>query len=438
MNAAILIVALATTHTLAGGSDDAIAVAGRIAQQPEGALWPGFDPAGVPLMIYDGARTVLINHPEPPGEFLRNAEGVGVFDGRHDAVVANTTVEIAGAWTAVASIEGLSLDRAASLLIHEAFHAHQRRSLPGWWTVNEVELLTYPFDDAENLALRRLETEALRRALQTERLGDMRVWASEVLAIRRQRFARLSEGASTYERGVERLEGVPRFVQWRFERAEASLPEAGFEPEEVRARAYETGAAFAALLDRLDPTWVDLVNRGDGVWLDQALAQVLGWSGGPSERFRPEEVAAQRERALSEVASLRREWDDDRRRVLGAPGLSIEVVVDAGAPLWPAEFDPLNVRRVSNAEVIHRRWLRLSGDAGSLEVLGHPMVSTGVGPHPLFNGVRAIVVTGLDRFPDVNEAGDGVEITGAGVSIRLAPASVEREGDRLVVRVARR
>src|SRR5690554_6082162 len=52
-------------------------------------LWPGFDPTGIPLALYDGKNTFLFGHPAPPGEFTQmRMEGVPVwfFPGRHRTI----------------------------------------------------------------------------------------------------------------------------------------------------------------------------------------------------------------------------------------------------------------------------------------------------------------------------------------------------------------
>jgi len=69
--------------------------------------------------------------------------------------------------TATADISGKasSVDELASLLVHETFHVLQGRHYPDWGG-NEMDLFTYPVDNAELLAERRLESIALVRALE--------------------------------------------------------------------------------------------------------------------------------------------------------------------------------------------------------------------------------------------------------------------------------
>jgi len=142
-----------------------VAEASRLARLD---LWPGFRPDSIPVAIYQDGRTLLFRHPAPPEGFtpVPGPPGVMVFAGRHPSVTANSRVELAGVRTAtlMPAPAGQSVTERAGVLLHEAFHVFQRTRHPRW-TANEVELFTYPVDEPRGAGLRRLETEALRRAL---------------------------------------------------------------------------------------------------------------------------------------------------------------------------------------------------------------------------------------------------------------------------------
>jgi hypothetical protein len=131
-------------------------------------LWPNFDPRRVPVEIYDGQTTLLFRHPAPPKEFvsLSSHQGVWAFAGRHETVTANAPAKLNGVLTATVMLKPggrQTLRDRAALVVHEMFHAFQRERHAAW-QANELDLFAYPFDDAEALRLRRLESEALRRA----------------------------------------------------------------------------------------------------------------------------------------------------------------------------------------------------------------------------------------------------------------------------------
>jgi hypothetical protein len=138
----------------------------RVAAQD---LWPGFEPGTTPVELFDGASTYLLNHPSPPDGFrpVAGQQNIYVYPGQHETVRANTGTMVNGVPTATADISGKasSVDELASLLVHETFHVLQGRHYPDWGG-NEMDLFTYPVDNAELLAERRLESIALVRALE--------------------------------------------------------------------------------------------------------------------------------------------------------------------------------------------------------------------------------------------------------------------------------
>ncbi|HLL70020.1 MAG TPA: hypothetical protein VK363_01230 [Pyrinomonadaceae bacterium] len=244
-------------------------------------LWPNFDPRRVPVEIYYGRTTFLFNHPNPPAEFisLSSRQGVWAFAGRHESVTSNATVKLNGVRTATVMIEPaskLSLKERAALVIHETFHVHQREHHPKW-SGNELELFNYPFEDAELLALRRLETESLRRAERAARKTDAACHARLALDTRRERFARLTKGAAEYERALELNEGLARYVEARAaDRRVSNLPANEYAAEELRLRSYATGHALALLLERFAPAWTTrLETATDSLSLDELLAAAL-------------------------------------------------------------------------------------------------------------------------------------------------------------------
>ncbi len=395
--------------------------------------WPGFDATAIPLALYDSERTYLIRHPGPPEGFrpMRGAGGVMVSDSVHPEMRANTDIELAGVRTATVSWDragGVGADALARTLLHEAFHAFQSERHPSW-TANEVSLFTYPAGRATLIGLRRLETGALRRAVEAPDSVRVLCWSQAFLRIRRDRFARLPEEAVAYERGTELREGLARYVAaYAAGDPPPELPGDGFPPEEVRARGYATGHALAALLDGLDPGWKRALEAEERASLDEALATAV-----EPHRVRrcaptPDEQARARTVARADSAALVRRNRDELARFESAPGWRIEVEAARGAPLWPGQFDPLNVRVLGDFQVLHGRSLELSGEAGTIDARDVAVLTRGVGPHPLFNGIASVRVTGLRAEPELDTRADTTRVTAEGVRVELRGASVTREG----------
>lgn len=401
-----------------------------------GIAWPGFDPRSVPLALYDDAHTYLLRHPSPPdgARRVRGVDDAVEVDPLADAR-ANTDIEVAGVRVAVAAFPDPAPDPVvtASLAMHEAFHAYQTERLPAW-TANEVDLFTYPVRSAAILELRRLEGGALRRSVTAPDSVRELCWAREFLRLRSERFARLDDAATAYERHSELREGLARYVEARAAgRAEVELPGDGFPPERIRDRAYDTGHALSVLLDRMVPSWKDsLIAAGPEASLDVALAAGIAGRGGRVCRAAPDEAARTRAVARSDSAELGRRLARARAAFDEAPGWRVEVVAAAG-PLSPERFDPLNVQVLDERHVLHSRWLRLVGPGVRAEVLDHVALTHGLEGHPLFAGVDRLWITGL-REPSVEERGDTIRIRADGVDVSVIGGTLERAGQRLSLR----
>lgn len=410
----------------------------RLAARP---LWPGYDPTRTPVAIYDGDTTWLFRHPAPPDDFRQvpGRPGVLALPGRYPAVSANTSIEIGGVQTATVLLDrdrGRNVDAEAALVIHEAFHAFQRARHPKW-AGNEADLLVYPVTDTAALALRRLETGALRRAVDLTEPDSRAAWAAAAIALRRERFARLPGAAVAYERGTELNEGLAQYVQYlALGRADSlRLPENGFPAGEVRQRSYATGQALAVLLDRFRPGWKSTLESDDSTSLDSLLADALTGRGVGPARLGPDERSAATVRAASDIRALVTKRAEDRREYLARSGWRLVLEAAPGQPLWPQGFDPLDVERVGPSEVLHTRFLKLGNDAGTLEVLDRAALTDAAGDHPLFNGVAKLLVTGLDAEPTVEQRGDTVRVTAPGVTGEFRGATVERTERAITIRL---
>jgi hypothetical protein len=120
-------------------------------------LWPGFNPASIPVAAFDGEQTLLARFPGMPPGFLRvpGTSDLSAMSGRHPAVIANTAIEIEGTVAAAVILNQAGQpapDNLAALIVHEAFHVFQRWRYPGW-DANEADPFICPVEDPINLAL---------------------------------------------------------------------------------------------------------------------------------------------------------------------------------------------------------------------------------------------------------------------------------------------
>jgi hypothetical protein len=398
----------------------------RLGAQP---LWPGFEPTKTAVEVYDGTNTYLYHHPKPPEGFspVSGAAGVFVFPGQHDSVRANTGTELNGVPTATADISKskATTSEQAALLIHETFHVYEKKAHPKW-AANEAELFTYPFDDVQALALRRMETTALAFALAKR---DPLCFLDAALASRRDRYARLPAGAAAYERGIELNEGLAQYVEYKSISRAPALTREDFPLELIRQRGYAIGQVYALMLDKYAADWKETI--GDTA-LDELLRSRLSTSlHRPHKRCGvPEQMAS----AQQEVTALIASRAQRKQAFLSAPGWRIEIIAGK-EPLWPQRFDPWNLQNLGNNEILHTRWATLGNGAGAIEALDHPSLTEGVGPHPLFNGAKRYIITGLAAPPSLNEKDGKVTIDTPEARGTFTGASVTTTGQTVVVRL---
>ena len=481
--------ALDSGPPLAADTGRAFAIAREVERiAVERTFWPGFDPLSVPLAIYSGDRTYLFRHPSPPEGFAP-LPGAGpailVYDGRHPAVIANTSVEIGGVVTATLLADGgagepLGLRELAAVALHEAFHVFQRQRHPRW-SANEADLLTYPTDDAGLLALRRRESAALRRALAALTGADdatAACWARLALEARRERFAAMEPAFAAYERGAEMNEGLAAYIEVRAAgRATVELPESGFPPAAVRVRAYTVGPALAFLLDRFRPGWQVALEEDDAQHLDELLRAALDARAGEVRRgevragdasagdarsgdarsgaarlgdagrcgFDAGEAAELERVAREDVAALIARRAERRKAFDARDGWRVVVEPAAGRPLWPQGFDPINLEHVDGG-LLHTRFLRIGNDSGELEAIDGEgadieVLTEAAGPHPLFAGIARATIAGLVERPEVgggdrrSDDGGRIVLRAPGFTASFRDADVEERGRVLVVRL---
>ncbi len=426
-----------------GPASFAVAVAQTVDSLAGEEIWPGFDARRVPLAIYDGTNTYLFRHPTPPDGFVMlDSGGVFVYAGRHEAMRANTHTMLGDVSTAtVLSVGGSERDARAlgGVAIHEAFHVFQRKRYPDW-SANEVDLMVYPVEDAALLALRRMETEAIRRAFANDEGGSRAAcWVNTALRWRTARYSRLAAPFVDYERGIALIEGMARYVQNRsLGSGRPEVPRNGFAPANIRARQYVVGQAMAVLLDRFSPGWIDGL-RGDGmVSLDSILTGALLRTEQRTCDLTHDEQSDIEQKAARDVRAHIAFRDAEETRFRDQVGWTLVVIAADGEPLWPQGFDPLNVLRTDTNDVLHQRWLKAGNDAGTIEILDRASLTTGAGTHPLFNGIAKIVVTGLHAEPTQRERDGEVNISATGVTGTFRAATTELQSQTLIVRLRSR
>jgi len=316
-------------------------------------IWPGWNASPTPILFYlPGVQDVLINHPAPPAGFapytgplrfpggrivVKEGPTLMEWDGQNTAIEvggietlvladtqSNLRVQIGGLLEdprpVAEKMKDLTFPRLATdpydqlcMIVHEAFHVFQASAAPDK-VANEMLLVHYPVLSAENNAGFAQEGAALAEALRAQDPATFRRAVVRWVALRSSRRAKLSQEAIEYEDGVEFLEGLAKYTEYRllqvletrtpradlwwvqgFEgygnlgalrgrlldqmvqhmRGEASVNNDPYGTAPLRMRLYYSGMALAAVLDRLSPDWkrailkpevslTDLVREGAG------------------------------------------------------------------------------------------------------------------------------------------------------------------------------
>jgi hypothetical protein len=403
-------------------------------------LWPGFEPQRIPVEIYDGRQTWLFRHPHPPEGFKELPEHKGVFvsPGRHASARANTGVQVGGVDTATVTLNSsnASLREQAAQIVHECFHVFQRERHPKW-SANEADLFLYPVDNPGLLLRRREESESLRRALLARDSNESMCWIAEAVRVRDLRFAALPANDVAYERMSELNEGLANYVEVLAagKKGSFNLPALEFVPEAVRQRSYRSGTALALLLDRIAPGWQAQLDAGAAGSLDQLLSTKVYFASAPCQFSDPEE-AALLSRARADISAFKQRRRRERDTFLAAKGWQLTIKVDPQYPLLAKDFDPLNFVNFGDGEVLHTRWIKLSNDDGTVEVLDQKALTQSAGTHPLFNGVREVTITGLPKEPVIRQSSGSVQVTAEGVHADFRHAMVHLAGQRIMVEIS--
>ncbi len=428
-----------TDDQLRAERDLIAAIIAGLARVSSSRLWPGFNPARLPLAVALPASdaTWLLDHDRADGydavastgEQPRRLRRAGL----DERIVANSVSLIADRPTATIIVEDTASEvELTALAAHELFHVHQASHFPDWGA-NEASHLLWTWDDPENIARSERELSLLGQAHAAPDDATCARLTRQALAWRRERFGRLPPDARDYENAIELVEGTARYIEGRtatlvggrlYERDAVNLLD-------VRRRCYRTGRDWCALLDRLaGPDWSNRLPTMPGSpvpVLTDLLAASIGEPGTADDGWRDglaratAAIAAERTRRFSRVDLLRTE-----------SGGSVVIRSRLNAPIRVIGFDPMNLTGLSDGVVLHERYLSLSVGEARVTILNRVTVTTSMVDHSLFGGlVRARILIGAGGIAAVPDwsvddlAALGIRITGPFAVRQTGPGSDE-------------
>lgn len=298
-------------------------------QQYGGMIWPSFDSANIPAILYNDRYEFMSGPSGDPDGWQRvrdtTSSGIVYYRRRADDPQA-FAVETSAGWAGRFSILGMlnrdllmnlrrdlplplnrilpsqmiikSNDFHIAALVHEMFHAHQANQAPGKFTQsNDLAHLTsqYPYrkDTLNNLYSR--EGRYLRSALRTEKAGEKKALCRKFFRTREKRRQMLPDKMVEFEKRYEWLEGLAKYVEMEAYRVAADHSEdLSFDYSEEMphwqtdmknmqdlggvdgsTRFYLSGMAQARLLDQLAEEWESQVMK-PGIYLEDLLMEKAG------------------------------------------------------------------------------------------------------------------------------------------------------------------
>jgi hypothetical protein len=99
---------------------------------------------------------------------------------------------------------------------------------------------------------------------------------------------------------------------------------------------------------------------------------------------------------------------------------------------WSVSFDPMNLQRLSATEILHTRWLKLSGLGGVVEIMNHSALTEGTGRHPILDGVKSVVITGLQGV-EIDTRAYAVEFDSDALKFSFGNAKTTQEDGKTLI-----
>jgi hypothetical protein len=399
-------------------------------------IWRGWEFSKTPILFYrPHVQDILISYPHQPAGFqalsgFNPLEGETVYyrDGTTfiDYDGQNTVMDIDGVKTLVVAdsfsnqrnqLNGVLLGRdkafvqtwlenwnflpadpydQMAMILHEGFHAFQAAQAPDKGP-NEMTAVDYPLLDTPNNSSWALEAALLRDALLSDSRDTRAAKVRELVAVRAERRTALNKEAVDYEDLTEYLEGLPKYIEYRFmQEAQGLEPDPrlffingfrGFGPrlKEIRAqsidrmkdiiaasvdmtgnkfgvgplryRLYSSGAALALLLDDIGTDWKADIFK-DNVYLFDKLKKAVGLTAAERSTLVSQ---ARNEYGYEALIKEKRRFEEEGRKVLGEKLREIIetretlVVLDYSDPggIAGMSFTPFGVTKVAENLTIY-------------------------------------------------------------------------------------
>lgn len=399
-------------------------------------LWPGFRPAEMPLVLYDGQGTWLFRFPDVPEGYraLTGRDAVHYREGRHAALLEGIVREEGVAGTLTVDTTRGTPARWAVEAFGEVFRAHIASEHPGWQP-DPSDALRWPVLDTRVLTASRREEMALKRALNAS-ADSARGWATRALSARLSRDGLLAPDLAEYAWQMELVQGTGRHLRGQVagEPGSAPLTRVPVPAEAFAQRSAEVGQAWCLLLDRFSGGWKERLEE-EGQPLHALAAEALRGAPGTAVALPDTLVRMMKRRAAEEVEGLRRVRSEKLERYTTLRGWRILVEAAPGEPLWPRSYDPDRILPAGEGKLLHFSGIILANDQGTVTVNDDTCLTLGDTGRPLLGGIHTLLLRGLTAEPVIRRTADSVYVDFASgrIALRNAHAGVESGGVNVVL-----
>lgn len=389
-------------------------------------LWPEFRVDEIPVLVFDSLNTYLFHSRSTTEGFVRSDKDpkVWIYKGQHPQVRGNSIVRMGEEWTATSVLSSFSrrtrekydLKDMAGIIVHEQFHIFQRTHHPGW-RQNDGLLLIYPDETVEALLLRRMEKEAFKRAVISEKEEQIAGWAKLGMQLREERLGLVPHEFANYENELQLTEGLSDYIE-RMARdsdpLDATAITNGIAPAGIRDLGYVEGRWIAMILDKLRLDWKMHLEKNDSLYLEDILKEVVSDSQVPGKVFEYWEIDTMKatgEKDFSEWQARKKAEIED---FFNMPGYRIEIRSQYN-PFVIRLFEPLEMEILDDRGVYHRIFFSAGNEGGNLRIMNHPCITW-------FNDayrIARLMINGLEQVPEIIKGEKKLIIKENGISIEI-------------------
>lgn len=398
--------------------------------------WPSFEPSAIPCLVFDGTTTWLIFSAETPEDFGRHPQDptIAFYPGRHPSVVRDSITYVADMLCgSVIAGPADSPPALAARIAHEQFHVYWRRNGPKSRPFL-YEIVDYPIESEANLLARRLETEALRRAmshLALEEASEALAWMRTALKYRYSRSDLIGDCIS-YE---ELAEGLATYVEFACfpNDSSRSLPVGGYAVNAVIQRCYDVGRAWAVALDAFAPGWKHAA-ESDLVFLPELLSAYISDNEPPAASFSQDELVSTQRQVKADLDRYLAERTWKLEHFEEQDGYRVEFYF-GGSTMQVVSCNMANILRIAPGEFLHDSGIYLTSYDSEFSVLVKRPAVTGSSSSTVWQGsVERLVISGLEDWPLIKPCEEGVRVECTGTTALLPHAMIRVNGKAVLIR----